>query len=974
MNENINLLYGELVRLKNFPLDKTNQHKTYRDMVNYINNSRVSYDGQLLTVYDDENKFNNAVYFVTPGTKNFIKVPNTEEVANMISEATSSLVASDTITNIQDRLTNLETQGINTDLIEQRILNNISKNYATLSLLEEKVKQIIYNGDFEQLPSNLDTLKELSDWISLHETELDSIESVVNSFSRYGTEIQTQKSDIAIIKSKLTDINDDLSNHNERLREIEANYVSKDELKNTFEKGVEKVIKTTFNGNITDYFSSEEYIPAQSSISSISIKLENPDQDSEAETDAQTFEVGLASLETYSITFVNNGHGETPRNVLSATQILRFPKLTDAEYLLVGWFEDEAFSIPAKLGPITKNMVYYAKWEPKGSSIRISNDIPVLSGSKESININFKIPAGYEDYIPVVEYSLDGRNYTTVDEELGIKTESSEGTTFASTIVGLLPGVYNVRITLYDMTISGVILVEPNKREGYAFFKYNDGVGAYKNDGSLKDNAIVVYVNDENKNSFEYEFEDGVVSVGLKQFIETAKTYNKPVSIRISGEVTTNQWRYREKEESLAIVNDVYNSFIDGDIIEENQIIAYGINTKETSKTDINGLRSYIERKASVDSANDCEQMLNILEIKGFNNLTIEGVTKDAKISNFGFSFKECNSIEVKNLTFENYPNDAIEFVGGNSDTYQNYGHYWVHTCKFNRGHSNWDITAKKDKGNGDGSIDSKYCQYVTISDCKFERTDKTMLIGGCGSDMQDYFTISNCLFDTCKSRLPYVAKARTHIYNCIFKNNGEYCIKVRYDAKVFAENNYFVNWTKAVTYPDPEKDSSAFGYKFYNNLYESPKEGPGAGSIRLEAYNGVVFDTDSNKFYFDNEHSKSDVELIAPAILKKEMNEGSLSFGIPFYKEQAGSSVGIVYTDKDEDLSDDDAETNEYIDESQISSLNIKPLIDSNNIDLNSDGNFVYVINEESGATVSKLYIKVPQGIKGSVYLKYSK
>ena len=43
-------------------------------------------------------------------------------------------------------------------------------------------------------------------------------------------------------------------------------------------------------------------------------------------------------------------------------------------------------------------------------------------------------------------------------------------------------------------------------RSGYAHFNYNEGVGAYKDDGTLKDNAIVLYVTDATKNTVELKY------------------------------------------------------------------------------------------------------------------------------------------------------------------------------------------------------------------------------------------------------------------------------------------------------------------------------------------------------------------------------------------------------------------------------------------------------------------------------------
>ena len=56
--------------------------------------------------------------------------------------------------------------------------------------------------------------------------------------------------------------------------------------------------------------------------------------------------------------------------------------------------------------------------------------------------------------------------------------------------------------------------VEAYDRSGYAHFNYTQGVGAYNDDGTLKDNAIVLYVTDQNKNSVELSYK-GIKCSGL---------------------------------------------------------------------------------------------------------------------------------------------------------------------------------------------------------------------------------------------------------------------------------------------------------------------------------------------------------------------------------------------------------------------------------------------------------------------------
>ena len=69
-------------------------------------------------------------------------------------------------------------------------------------------------------------------------------------------------------------------------------------------------------------------------------------------------------------------------------------------------------------------------------------------------------------------------------------------------VMGLKPGTYTLNVTTKTGTYTqSGIEVNAQDRSGYAHYNYTDGVGAYNDDGTLKDNAIVLYVTDENKNT-----------------------------------------------------------------------------------------------------------------------------------------------------------------------------------------------------------------------------------------------------------------------------------------------------------------------------------------------------------------------------------------------------------------------------------------------------------------------------------------
>ena len=108
---------------------------------------------------------------------------------------------------------------------------------------------------------------------------------------------------------------------------------------------------------------------------------------------------------------------------------------------------------------------------------------------------------GYNAYVA----PAGSTSWTKIDDEL-VRSYSSY---YRVDVVGLKAGNYQIKIV---PTSSGVeqsakalttdtLVVEAYDRSGYAHFNYTEGVGAYKDDGTLKDNAIVIYVTEENKNT-----------------------------------------------------------------------------------------------------------------------------------------------------------------------------------------------------------------------------------------------------------------------------------------------------------------------------------------------------------------------------------------------------------------------------------------------------------------------------------------
>ena len=376
--------------------------------------------------------------------------------------------------------------------------------------------------------------------------------------------------------------------------------------------------------------------------------------------------------------------------------------------------------------------------------------------------------------------------------------------------LGLAAGTYSLKLVINNSDEIEItnITVNADDRSGYAHFNYTDGVGAYKDDGTLKDNAQVIYVTDSNKNDV-----DGNGN-SLYDYLSNASASN-PLDVRIIGEIKTRQWDYvntksvfgegKTDTRKTNLVNYYYKeAYLDDwnyigsntyNRLYEEDIKKHKLNTmnNDSSIVELDGLTNYISyvKDSSKDAYQCFDTYFNMMDVKTKSNITIEGIGTDAEIFQWGFTFSKCDSIEVKNLTFTDYPEDAIGFEGkDNSD--MDYGNYWIHNCTFNEGKNNLDVTYENDKTDGDGSSDLKFAHNLTISYCKYNGTHKTNLLGSSNTASQYNITLHHNYYNGCKARLPLVRQANVHIYNNYYSGTTSTGISVRAHAYAFIENNYF--------------------------------------------------------------------------------------------------------------------------------------------------------------------------------------
>lgn len=524
------------------------------------------------------------------------------------------------------------------------------------------------------------------------------------------------------------------------------------------------------------------------------------------------------------------------------------------------------------------------------------DELPQLCKSIDGLDemIMLTLDDGYDYDIYYKKSSED--EYIKLDNELITKGEED----VKAYILGIGNGEYDVKVEFNGKEtedtgsfVSSKIKVFAQDRSGYAHFGATEGVGAYNNDGTLKEGTKIIYVTNETKNTVTCEI-NGTVYTGLVNILQAQYRSSTPMLVRVIGKITTNQWNYKNVEPRLADNSNATDDFFENTFSTEygenlaNLIVkmkgngngakTYNYRTTADGLTDVretNGGTSITYYKGSDfpsmkgKSVYDDDSYYNMLEVKGSKNITIEGIGADAEFFQFGIGFEESSNIEIKNLTFTGYPEDALNFLGGDRADLANYGRYWVHNCTFNRGYNAWDISGERDKYAGDGSIDFNNVSNLTLAYNYFNNPKKTMLFGSGESSACANMTLHHNHFYMVESRLPLGRNTNIHSYNNYFDGCGN-CHDLRKSSYIFSEANYF----KSSSNPFILNGSYA---KSFGDIFESTgkvvatvvtsRTDKITCSCKPDGSTNVAhFDVNSTLFYYDSENQKSDVSIMIDA------------------------------------------------------------------------------------------------------------
>ena len=368
-----------------------------------------------------------------------------------------------------------------------------------------------------------------------------------------------------------------------------------------------------------------------------------------------------------------------------------------------------------------------------------------------------------------------------------------EGSGVRIDIPGLKAGSYKVTVKAGGSSVTtDSLTVNEYDRSGFAHFNYTSGVGAYKDDGTLKDNAIVLYVTDDNKNDVELTY-DGTTVKGIGNILNTVGKDSGTGYNSNGGTANTNADILKKLgQDNIPLVVRFIGCVSDSGLYKRGTFSA-------ASTCLINGLTEY----DSVNYGGTEGDNGHMARMRSGKNITLEGIGTDATIDGWGFHFI-CESsapdlgksFELRNLTFINTPEDAVGMEGvqasknASSEISASVERCWIHNNEFYG--PSISNPAESDKGEGDGSCDFKRGQYLTVDYNYFESCHKTCLVGSADYSLQFNLTYHHNYWYLCKARGPLTRRANVHMYNNFIFGQTDYAMNTRADAYIFSEGNMF--------------------------------------------------------------------------------------------------------------------------------------------------------------------------------------
>ena len=326
-----------------------------------------------------------------------------------------------------------------------------------------------------------------------------------------------------------------------------------------------------------------------------------------------------------------------------------------------------------------------------------------------------------------------GNGFT--DQKIDNQLIRSYGSYYRADIPGLKAGTYTVKVKPVISGAEGTgsttstLTVLAHDRSGFAF---DSGrvPGGYKADGTPKDNAVILYITQNTKNTISMNITGASTNpcVGLQNILFAIKKGKdtRPFIIRMIGNIT-----------DMSVMDG-------GDVVIENA------------------------KNASA-------------------YLTFEGIGTDAVANGWGVRLKSASNIEVRNIGFMNCNSTAGDNVGMQQDN----DHIWVHNCDMFYGDAGSDADQIKGDGALDNKT-STYVTLAYNHFWDSGKASLLGLSEDTTTGL--YITYHHNWFDHSDSRHPRVRFYSAHVYNNYYDGNSKYGAGSTLGSSVFMEANFFRN------------------------------------------------------------------------------------------------------------------------------------------------------------------------------------
>lgn len=406
------------------------------------------------------------------------------------------------------------------------------------------------------------------------------------------------------------------------------------------------------------------------------------------------------------------------------------------------------------------------EWE-NASGIKIID----AEGWQESAFITFEKYEGAASYHVYVN-----------DQKLDYQLVRDYGTYGRADAVGLAAGTYTIKVVAVDNSGNEIAASENSAtnikvvnydRAGFAHSgNYGTGVGAYKDDGTLKDNADVLYITNDNFNTVTLTMttsEKGATSeiTGLGNIFKTLqKGYaHNPIAVRFIGCIDA----------------------------------------------------------ATIGTSNLLSDQTGLL-LKGNNTsinmeVTIEGIGNDAYVKGFGLGINSGANVEIRNIGV------LLCLKAKDCTEIKETNHIWVHNMDYF-----YDQKGSGDQTKGDGTLDSKDdCTYATFSYNHYWDSGKANLCGMKSEHTSNLITYHGNWFDHSDSRHPRVRTSTVHVWNNYFDGVAKYGIGATMGCSIFSEGNFFRDTNYPMLSSKQGRDAEGSGtfsgenggiIKSYGNVY----------------------------------------------------------------------------------------------------------------------------------------------------------